>query len=116
MEAIEELGASGGEKSVNIEPVVEEDEDVGKMLARLSKKLDIIRGFESEPHRSRTCNLLIKRHEPYLISGTDYTHPVSDIRKYGRDLCFAFYLWLSSVVKLIGKTLAKILRLRIPDS
>jgi len=69
-----------------------------------------------EPQRTRTSNRLIKRHEPYLLSGTDYTHPISDIRKYGRDLCFAFYLLLSSVVKLVGKMLAKILRLRIPDS
>ena len=65
-----------------------------------------------EPHRSRTCNLLIKRHDPYLLSGTDYTHPVSDIRKYGRDLCFAFCLLLSSVAKLVGKMLATALRLR----
>jgi len=34
--------------------------DVAKMLPNLLKKLDIIREFETEPHRSRTCNLLIK--------------------------------------------------------
>ena len=34
--------------------------DVAKMLPNLSKKIDIIREFESEPHRNRTCNLLIK--------------------------------------------------------
>ncbi|MFC1951798.1 hypothetical protein ACFLYI_01995 [Chloroflexota bacterium] len=69
-------------------------------------------GFGSEPHRNRTCNLLIKGHETYLLAGTDYTHPVSDIRKYGRDLCFILYLLLSSVAKLVGKMLATALRLR----
>ena len=64
-----------------------------------------------EPHRNRTCNLLIKRHDPYLLSGTDCAHLVSDIRKYGFDLCLTFYLLLSSVARLVGKTLAKILRL-----
>ena len=64
---------------------------------------------EPEPHRNRTCNRLIKRHEAYLLAGTDYTHPVSDIRKYGRDLCFTFYLLLSSVAKLVSKMLAKTL-------
>ena len=34
--------------------------DVAKMLPNLLKKLDIIREFETEPHRNRTCNLLIK--------------------------------------------------------
>ncbi len=65
-----------------------------------------------EPQRTRTSNLLIKRHDPYLLSGTDRTHPVSDIRKYGRDLCFTFYLLLSSVARLVGKMLATALRLR----
>ena len=76
--------------------------DIGKTVVKEGE-------FETEPHRSRTCNLLIKRHEPDLLSGTDYTHLVSDIRKYGFDLCFAFYLLLRSVAKFVGKTLAKIL-------
>ena len=32
-------------------------------------------------------------------------YPVSDIRKYVRDLCFTFYLLLSSVAKLVGKNI-----------
>ena len=85
----------------------------GKLIKRnLLKKLDIIRKFEREPHRSRTCNLLIKRHKPYLPSGTNYSYPISDIRKYGRDLCFTFYLLLSSVAKYVGKMLATALHLR----
>ena len=85
------------------------------MLANVGKTVGKEGRFEREPHRNRTCNLLIKRHEPYLLSGTDYTHPVSDIQKYSRDLCFALYLLLRSVAKFAGKMLAKILRLRIPD-
>ncbi len=69
--------------------------------------------FESEPPASRMLNLLIKRHEAYLLAGADYTHPASDIRKYGRDLCFTFYLLLSSVAKLVGKMLATVLHLRV---
>ncbi len=34
--------------------------DVGKMLGKTSQKVDITGGIECEPHRSRTCNLLIK--------------------------------------------------------
>jgi len=82
------------------------------MLAKPSRDVGKEGDFECEPHRSRTCNLLIKRHESYLLSGTDYTHPVSDIQKYIRDLCLTFYLLLSSVAKLVGKMLATALRLR----
>jgi len=59
-EAMEELGRTGGKKSVSIVPAVEQDQHVGKMLAKPSNYLDITLEFESEPHRSRTCNLLIK--------------------------------------------------------
>ena len=59
----------------------------------------------------RHTDFLIKRHEAYLLAGTDYTHPVSDIRKYGRDLCLTFYLLLRSVAKFVGKMLATLLRL-----
>ena len=63
--------------------------------------------LDSEPHRTRTCNRLIKRHEPDLLSGTDYTHLVSDIRKYSRDLYFALYLLLCSVAKSVTSIEAK---------
>ena len=72
--------------------------------------------FEREPHRSRTCNLLIKRHEPYFIPDTNYFRPVSDIQKYSRDLCSTFYLLMSSVIKFVGKMLANALRLRGPSN
>ena len=90
-------------------------ENVGKMLSNGCQNVVIEDGIESEPHRNRTCNLLIKSHDPYMLSGTGYIRPVSDIRKYWYDLCLTFYLLLSSVVKLVGKMLAKILRLRMPD-
>ena len=88
------------------------------VVARLIGWRNVVKegGFESEPHRSRTCNLLIKRHEPYLPSGTNYSHPVSDIQKYGRDLCLTFYLLLSSIAKYVGKMLATALGLKWPDS
>jgi len=35
--------------------------DVGKMLGKPPEKVDITGGIECEPHRNRTCNLLIKR-------------------------------------------------------
>ena len=109
---MEELKTIDVKKNVSIVPVVGQAQHIGKMLVTLSRKLDIIREFESEPHRNRTCNLLIKGHHPYLLSDTDYTHPDSDIRQYGYDLRFAFYLLLASVVKLVGKMLASALRLR----
>ena len=99
----------GERENYGIMPVVYQAEDIAKMLRNGGRDGAKKGDFETEPHRTRTCNLLIKRHEPYLLSGTDYTHPVSDIRKYGRDLCFAFYLLLSSVIKFVGKMLAKIL-------
>jgi hypothetical protein len=34
--------------------------DVGKMLGKASEEDDITSGIECEPHRNRTCNLLIK--------------------------------------------------------
>ena len=81
---------------------------VAKKPAGIHKK----RYFECEPQRTRTSNLLIKRHEPDLLSGTDYAHLVSDIRKYSRDLRFALYLLLRSVAKFVGKMLATVLHLR----
>ncbi len=86
--------------------------NVSKMLAKGDENPSKKGGFETEPHRNRTCNLLIKSHDPYLLPGNDYSHPVSDIQKYSRDLCLAFYLLLSSVAKLVGKMLATALRLR----
>ena len=79
------------------------------LLPEILSTGNVVKGgeFEREPHRSRTCNLLIKRDEPYLLSNTNYSHPISDIRKYGRDLFLTFYLLLSSVAKLVGKMLAK---------
>jgi hypothetical protein len=65
----------------------------------------------SEPQRTRTSNLLIKRHEPHILSGTTDPPPISDIQKYSRDLCFALYLLLCSVAKFVGKMLATLLRL-----
>ncbi len=59
-EAMEELRTINVEKSVSIVPVVGQAQHVGKMLVNLSRKLDIIRDIEREPHRNRTCNLLIK--------------------------------------------------------
>jgi hypothetical protein len=70
----------------------------------------------SEPRRTRTSNRLIKRHEPYFIPDTNYFRPVSDIQKYSRDLCSAFYLLMSSVIKFVGKMLANVLRLRGPNN
>ncbi len=77
------------------------------MLANVGKEGE----FETEPHRNRTCNLLIKRHEPDLLSGTVDHPPISDIQKYSRDLCFTLYLLLRSVAKFVGKMLATLLRL-----
>ncbi len=68
-----------------------------------------------EPHRSRTCNLLIKRHERDLPSGTTDPPPISDIQKYSRDLCFALYLLLRSVAKFDGKLLNFCYRFFWPD-
>jgi len=45
------------------------------------------------------------------MSGSDYTHPVADIRKYRRDFCLTFYLLLSSIARFVGKMLATTLRL-----
>ena len=57
---MEELGATGGEKSVGMEPIVDQPQHVGKMLANVGKKVGKEGGVETEPHRNRTCNLLIK--------------------------------------------------------
>jgi len=78
--------------------------------ATRAKRENKITELVNEPHRSRTCNLLIKRHDPYLLPGTGYISPVSDIRKHSYDLCLTFYLLLSAVAKLVGKMLVKILR------
>jgi len=59
-EAMEELGATGGAKSVSIVPVVDQAQDVGRMLANVGKTVGKEGENEPEPHRSRTCNLLIK--------------------------------------------------------
>jgi len=85
---------------------------VAKMLLNTLHEYLKKREFETEPRRTRTSNRLIKRDKPYLLSGTDYTHPVSDIQKYSRDLYLAFYLLLSSVAKYVGEMLATALRLR----
>ena len=78
------------------------------MLANVGKEGE----FETEPHRNRTCNLLIKRHEPYLLSDTNNSHLISDIRKYSHDLCLTFYLLLSSITKDVGEILATALGIK----
>jgi len=51
-ELFREDGSSGGSNGTTVY--------VGKMLVNHPEDVDITSGFESEPHRSRTCNLLIK--------------------------------------------------------
>ena len=85
---------------------------VGKMFGFYPEEVDITGGFEREPRMTRTSNRLIKRDKPYLLSDTNYSHPISDIRKYSRDLCLTFHLLLSSIAKYVGKMLATALHLR----
>ncbi len=81
------------------------------MLSNLLKKLDIIREFESEPHRNRTCNLLIKSDNTSMPLDYNGYSLVSDIMKYSLDLCLTFYLLMLSIGKFVGKMLAKVLML-----
>lgn len=67
-EAMEELGATAGEKSASMVPVVNQKQHVGKMLVNPSGDLDITRENESEPPRTRTVNLLIKSQLLYQLS------------------------------------------------
>ncbi len=55
LEVVKLIGEEATAKSFDelLEPELAQIEDVGKMLAKDSE-------LDSEPHRSRTCNLLIK--------------------------------------------------------
>ncbi len=74
-------------------------------------EVDIKVDFEREPHRSRTCNLLIKRDKPFMPLDYNSYSLVSDIMKYSLDLCLTFYLLMLSIGKFVGKMLAKVLML-----
>jgi len=62
-----------------------------------------------EPHRNRTCNLLIKSDSASMSLDYNGYSLVSDIMQYSRDLCLTFHLLMLSIGKFVGKMLAKVL-------
>ena len=54
------LSRLGNEKNVGKLPKLAQAQNVGKMLAKPSQDVGKEGDIEREPHRNRTCNLLIK--------------------------------------------------------
>ena len=67
--------------------------------------------FEPEPHRSRTCNLLIKRDEPSMLLDASKGNLVSSGQRLSLGYYLIYYLVPYGVGKFVGKMLAKILLL-----
>ena len=67
--------------------------------------------FVNEPHRSRTCNLLIKRDEPLMLLDVDKCNSASSGQKMSLGYYLIYYLVPYGVVQFVGKMLAKILSL-----
>ncbi|MFC1978042.1 hypothetical protein ACFLWS_07270 [Chloroflexota bacterium] len=68
-------------------------------------------GFESEPQRNRTSNLLIKRHDPPGLLDTSESDLDSPRSKFGLVYYLMYYLVPYGISKFVGKMLAKILLL-----
>ena len=78
-----------------------------KALSEYLKK----RKFESEPHRNRTCNLLIKRDEPPMLLDASKGDLLSAGQKFSFGYYLVYYLVPYGVGNFVGKMLAKILLL-----
>jgi len=65
--------------------------------------------FESEPHRNRTCNLLIKRDELTILPSDSQGNFISAGHKKSLGYSLIYYLVPYGVAKYVGKMLAKIL-------
>jgi hypothetical protein len=65
--------------------------------------------FETEPHRNRTCNLLIKRHDLSILLDTSDGYPVSSSQNPSLDDYPINHLILYGIAKFVGKMLVKIL-------
>ncbi len=64
-----------------------------------------------EPHRNRTCNLLIKSDDPRMLLNNSKGDLDSNSQKFSPGYYVVYYLLPYGVAKFVGKMLAKILLL-----
>ncbi len=96
----------GGEDIPEPEPVV----DVSKMLPNADDNTAKKGENETEPHRSRTCNLLIKRDESPMLPDASKENVVSGSKKSSIGYYLIYYLVPHGISKFVGKMLARILQ------
>ncbi|MBU2535884.1 MAG: hypothetical protein KKD83_06950 [Chloroflexi bacterium] len=92
-----------------IQPEIIGSEDVVKMPAKMLANVGKKGKIEREPHRNRTCNLLIKSDDLLLPQDTDINHLVSDIQQNTQELCLICYCLICNIGQFVGKMLAKCL-------
>ena len=84
----------GGEESVSIVPVEDQPQDVGNEDKT-----------ETEPHRNRTCNLLVKRDDPRMLLNNSKVDSGSNSHKFSPGYYAVYYLIPYGVIKFVGKNI-----------